>query len=458
MSSADPAFERPNPSMIAGWLPGIETAIDDMTSSGRVRLPLLRSSLVPIAKAIQQTPATDETTVRSSPVCTGLVGAMREDPGLLIWQLVRCSDACLGQPVRLTDLAVELWLSAASIFAAASVGEEPTASTRRWQELHQYFATLPRERWLQHADLWLNAGGLPADSPIAKRLWQLTIDWDRLDSDETVVVGTDEVELLRSMARMQLNTSHLNHQFDAAVVAARRDLARQLAYGLSHEINNPLASITSHADALRKRLESSKDGTVGNDTLRSLDSISEQTRRAFAMLSDLMFYARPPTPELEMVDVRSIIMQVTQSVAPQLERANIRWQWLPTDVADLRRSDVRDEKLPALDVMVDPGMCGDAIAALVQNAMDSIQTGGCIGIRCHRVGSNIHVDVCDTGGGCSVETRRSAMDPFFSGRESGRGLGLGLCRASRIAELFGGSLTISTGWAGCVAKLILPAA
>ena len=75
---------------------------------------------------------------------------------------------------------------------------------------------------------------------------------------------------------------------------------KQFAYGLSHEINNPLTNISMRAQAL---LASEKDP----DRRRALEAINAQAFRAFEMLADLMLFAHPPQPDLVSFDVAELL-------------------------------------------------------------------------------------------------------------------------------------------------------
>jgi signal transduction histidine kinase len=106
----------------------------------------------------------------------------------------------------------------------------------------------------------------------------------------------------------------------------------------------------------------------------------------------------------------------------------------------------------------DEEMIGELIAVLVKNSIEAIGCDGRIEVDVTHTESQMEVRVADSGPGITVEQAAMAMDPYYSGREAGRGLGLGLCRADRIARLHGGELSLAPALAGCVATLRLPVA
>jgi signal transduction histidine kinase len=85
-----------------------------------------------------------------------------------------------------------------------------------------------------------------------------------------------------------------------------------------------------------------------------------------------------------------------------------------------------------------------ALAALIKNAMEALRTGGAIVVAVAVNSESIEFRVTDNGPGITPEVRRHLFDPFFSGREAGRGLGLGLAKAWRIAELHRGEIIVQS--------------
>jgi hypothetical protein len=102
----------------------------------------------------------------------------------------------------------------------------------------------------------------------------------------------------------------------------------------------------------------------------------------------------------------------------------------------------------------------EAIRSLVRNAVEAIGCDGVIELVClshvNHGKAGVVFEVRDSGPGLSEEARIHAFDPYFSGREAGRGLGVGLCRVDRIATLHGGTISLISGPAGCTARLWIP--
>jgi signal transduction histidine kinase len=113
--------------------------------------------------------------------------------------------------------------------------------------------------------------------------------------------------------------------------------------------------------------------------------------------------------------------------------------------------------VPAWDVEIeaDPSMIGEALGALIRNSLDAIGCQGTIMVTLHDSTDHCTIQVADSGPGLSLQARQHAFDPYFSGREAGRGLGLGLCRAYRICQLHHGEIFLGGGPVGCIATILL---
>jgi signal transduction histidine kinase len=80
----------------------------------------------------------------------------------------------------------------------------------------------------------------------------------------------------------------------------------------------------------------------------------------------------------------------------------------------------------------------------VLNAIEAVEDGGRVTIGVREAGEAVEVEVADDGRGMDAATLLRAFDPFFSGREAGRGIGLGLPKAWRLVELNGGTVAVDS--------------
>jgi signal transduction histidine kinase len=228
---------------------------------------------------------------------------------------------------------------------------------------------------------------------------------------------------------------------------------------LSHEINNPLANIATRAQTL---LADEPDP----ERRRKLATIVQQAFKAHEMIADLMLFARPPAMRPVAVDLAKLADTVVAELAEQArEQGTIL---------------VRTGEAGPLVATVDPTQIAVALKALVQNALEAVKAGGSVIVDCklqiedgklEQVQSadgqtasnlkseisNLQLSVTDTGPGIPPETRPHIFDPYYCGREAGRGLGLGLSKAWRIAELHGGRIeVVSEAGRGAKFTILLP--
>ncbi len=208
----------------------------------------------------------------------------------------------------------------------------------------------------------------------------------------------------------------------------------EFAAGAGHEINNPLAVIVGRSQLL---LRDESDP----ERRRELAIIQVQAQRIREMIADLMLFARPPQPEPREVDLQAIVAAVLTALEAKAATLGARLE---------PRGD--RERLP---VVVDPEQIQLAVRALVDNGLNAVDRGGAVAVEVRREPGPAVV-VSDDGPGLSDVERRHAFDPFFSGRQAGRGLGMGLCKAWRIATNHGGSLTTESVDRGATFILRLP--
>jgi signal transduction histidine kinase len=214
--------------------------------------------------------------------------------------------------------------------------------------------------------------------------------------------------------------TEVNRQaFERLLQTEKLAALRQLAYGASHEINNPLANIAMRAELLLR-------GEADPERQRKLQVIRQQALRAHELISDLMLFAHPPRPILQEVDLESFLQQLAVELRPDVELAG---------------GTLRLELSSTGRIVVDPGQLAEVVRALVRNALEAQPSGAQITILAEVTSAGeSRVEVLDNGPGIGAEVARHMFDPFFSSREAGRGLGFGLCKAWRIAESHGGYL------------------
>lgn len=95
-----------------------------------------------------------------------------------------------------------------------------------------------------------------------------------------------------------------------------------------------------------------------------------------------------------------------------------------------------------MEIEADPAQLNMALRAMCRNSLEAIGQNGRIEIALNRHADSVRIRVSDNGPGIPPEVRRHIFDPYYSSRQAGRGLGLGLSKCWRIVTLHGGHLSV----------------
>lgn len=230
---------------------------------------------------------------------------------------------------------------------------------------------------------------------------------------------------------------HQLHESDRLHALKLSSLA-ELAAGAGHEINNPLAVISGQAQYALKQVHQAEMelvedthalavlGELRGKIERSLTTISGQVQRIHHVLTDLMQFARPGTPRRQAVSLRELLSDVVKSLQSLADGRKVRL--------------VFAEPPAGWQVNVDAGQVRSALTGLLRNAVEAAPPEGWAGMRAEARGAAVGIVVEDSGPGPTALALEHMFDPFFSGRSAGRGRGLGLSTAWRLAKQHGGEV------------------
>lgn len=203
--------------------------------------------------------------------------------------------------------------------------------------------------------------------------------------------------------------------------AARLSALGELTAGISHEIRNPLGIIRSSADLLKKKM------AVFDPTNNIPNIIVEESTRLNAIITDFLNYAKPRSPNLVLVRIDEVLEKNISFIASQAKEKNIHIQMQATD------------SLP--EIPADSVMLYQAFLNILINAMQAMTDGGMIEITVETANNTaIEVRFCDEGSGIPLTVMENIWDPFFTTKDTGTGLGLGIVK--NIIDAHGGHVHI----------------
>lgn len=244
-----------------------------------------------------------------------------------------------------------------------------------------------------------------------------------------------------SLSRSETPTDELRRQLqdcEAELLQRKLESLAEFAAGAGHEANNPLATISGRVELLLRE-------ETDPERRRALTTIGGQALRVRDMIGDVMLFARPPAPQPQRTDLDEAIREAVEKLQP---------------IADERRCRIAIPVGEPVFLHADPHQLQIVIANLLRNSLEAApETDGEIVIDFRRSdGQSAEFTIIDNGHGLSDLDREHLFDPFYSGRQAGRGLGFGLCKCYRIVSNHGGRIAAESSDGRTVFRVIWPLA
>jgi len=266
------------------------------------------------------------------------------------------------------------------------------------------------------------AGGLLAN--IATNIWLFSALFTLIGG---LVIWLQARWVAQQQYEAQLKERELNRQLGQA---AKLALVGELAAGIAHEINNPLAIVSEKAGLVKDLLDPRFGKRPTTEQLQDhLGSIEEAVYRCTDITRQLLGFVRQRDVELKEKDVHAEIDDLVHGLlSSELEVGEI------TVVKNY------DPGLPT--ITTDHGQLRQVVLNLLKNAADSIKGPGTITITTKKLGDRFTLTVRDTGHGMTPEALELVFMPFFTTKAPGKGTGLGLSVSYGIIEGLGGNMTV----------------
>jgi signal transduction histidine kinase len=225
------------------------------------------------------------------------------------------------------------------------------------------------------------------------------------------------VERHRAERDRLILTEQLHHADRLATIG-------QLAAGVAHELNEPLAAILGLAQLSRKAAD------LPGPVARDLEKIVKATLHAREVIRNLLLFARHVPLEKTTVPLNDLVEEALAFLEPRRARSGI----------ELVRA--LEEDLP--EVTADPAQIRQVLVNLLVNAVQAMPRGGRLEVRTGSETDSVFVVIADSGVGMTEDVRQKLFTPFFTTKAVGEGTGLGLAVASGIVNSHGGTIRVES--------------
>ncbi|HEY2797221.1 MAG TPA: ATP-binding protein [Thermoanaerobaculia bacterium] len=251
---------------------------------------------------------------------------------------------------------------------------------------------------------------------------QLSVSAFRGAPERRVVVVEDMTDRLRS----------------ERALAERERLASLgvLAAGVAHEVNTPIAGLSSYAQLLLA------ETAPGDPRYSILKKMERQTFRAAHLVNNLLEFARPRQRTPQKTDLRGVLANAAESVETALAGRELELEADPDGQPAFVIGDARELE--------------QVFVNLLTNARDASPDGGVVTCRLQRCGETVRVTVADRGPGLTSTAAEKIFQPFYTTKKSG-GTGLGLAISRDIVRRHGGEILLAPrDGGGAEARVELP--
>ncbi len=263
-----------------------------------------------------------------------------------------------------------------------------------------------------------------AEQALQKMLAELELRVNRRTRELVAANRALKLEVQRRRHIARKNRRHLEELAHVHRVATMGELAS----GIAHELNQPLAAINGYARGGIRRIDS---GLAELNHIRgALQHISDQARRAGEIIRGLRAFLQKEPGSRAPVEVNDAIRGVAALVVSEARRAGIELRLqLGAALPQVQANVVQIEQV---------------VLNLVRNSFDAItsspKTGGIVRILTRAAGNHVLIVVDDNGPGFSGDSAARLCEPFFTTKSTGMGLGLSISRS--IVEAHGGRLEL----------------
>jgi len=233
-------------------------------------------------------------------------------------------------------------------------------------------------------------------------------------------------QLQDRISTLRQTVDQLNQTQNQLIQSEKMAAVGQLAFGIAHEIRNPLGIILGGVEFLEENLVK-KDG-INKEVVGKL---KQSIDRANNIIVDLLRFSRTSKLEAQSVDICALMEEVISLIKNQAYSKDVQIVKNYTD--------------SALSLLADPALLRQAFFNLCINAIDSMPKGGVLTLNIYsgqgdEENKEVIIEIVDTGKGIPKDILPRIFEPFFTTKEPGKGTGLGLSIVHLILERHKGTI------------------
>ncbi|STO57276.1 ATP-binding protein [Grimontia hollisae] len=248
--------------------------------------------------------------------------------------------------------------------------------------------------------------------------------------ENTAMLEMKNRQLTEEIYQRKRTEKHLQDTQEELVQAAKLAVLGQLTSGIVHEFSQPLAAISSNTYLAGQYIQQEKF-TLAKDKLHTINRITE---RAARLCQHLKSFARKTDDLTQPTSIKTVLKNAMDLFTDNLPEA-----WVSIDTGETLSVQANDIRLEQVFV----NLLSNSIDAISQKLTTTAFTPH-IQITARKNNGNVAICIADNGCGMDTVAQSNVFEPFYTTKEVGNGLGLGMSITHNIVQDFGGSITISS--------------
>ncbi len=249
---------------------------------------------------------------------------------------------------------------------------------------------------------------------------------ERLVRERTRELSETNLSLSREIDERRLTEEQLRKTQAELVQAAKLAVLGQMSAALSHEFNQPLAALRTYSDNAQRFLENGKTDRVSDN----LSRIGRLIDRMAGLSRSLLSFSRKPGTQTKAVALGPVLDEALMLARPRAGKAGVELALVPCE--------------PLPEVLGGHIRLSQVFVNLINNGIDAASgsAGARVEIAVDKIGHEVVVRIGDSGPGVPAGDRDTVFEPFYTTKEVGSGIGIGLSIVASIVHDFDGTIEL----------------